>query len=238
MHNLFHHHPHSTTPTPTPTCRSSTPPRVPTPVPVSQRSISDPSLHVHVPTHPPTPAPSSTRAISVLTESSTETAFEDELAAFHPPSPIVFADKDIFKPEHQLFKQEREELDLELHIISNINQEIARNPLFYPRLIAEFGYNAIVLGTNITFRAFAAQHQGARELELQEIHRLTNEYAGADDKLNPDDDPDLTPPPTPHPSASVTPAIHKSLLPNESPSGSLNEEREGSTDQSTPNFAA
>ena len=34
--------------------------------------------------------------MSVLTESSTETAFEDELAAFCQPSPIVFADQDIF----------------------------------------------------------------------------------------------------------------------------------------------
>ena len=55
------------------------------------------------------PAPSLTRAPSVLTESSTETAFEDELAAFRPPSPIVFADEDIFEPEHQLFEQERED---------------------------------------------------------------------------------------------------------------------------------
>ena len=79
-----------------------------------------------------------TGAASVLTESSTETAFEDKLAAFHLPSPIVFADQDIFEPEHQLFEQEREELDLELHIISNINQEIAHNPVFYPALVAEF----------------------------------------------------------------------------------------------------
>ena len=80
----------------------------------------------------------------MLTESSTETAFEDPIAAFHPPSPIIFADEDIFEPEHQLFEQEREELDLELHIISNINQEITRNPLFYPALIREFGYNVVV----------------------------------------------------------------------------------------------
>ena len=53
----------------------------------------------------------------MLTESSTETVFEDELAAFCPPSPIVFADKDIFEPEHQLFEQEWEELDLELHML-------------------------------------------------------------------------------------------------------------------------
>ena len=32
----------------------------------------------------------------MLTESSTETAFEDELAAFCQLSPIVFADQDIF----------------------------------------------------------------------------------------------------------------------------------------------
>ena len=166
----------------------------------------------------------------MLTESSTKTAFEDELAAFRPPSPIVFADEDIFEPEHQLFEQEREELDLELHIISNINQEITRNPLFYPALIREFGYDAVVPGTDITFRAFAAQHQGARERELREIHRLADEYAGADDELNPDDDPNLTPPSTPHPSAGVTPATCESLLPNTS--GLLNEEREGSTDQS------
>ena len=182
------------------------------------------------------PAPSSTRASSVLTESSTETAFEDELAAFRPPSPIVFADEDIFEPENQLFKQEWEELDLELHIIGNINQEITRNPLFYPALIREFGYNTVVLGTDITFRAFAAQHQGVREQELREIHRLADEYAGADDKLNPDDNPNLTLPSTPHPSASVTSAICESLLPNTS--GLLNEEREGSTDQSTPNFTS
>ena len=131
------------TPTPT-TRRSSTPPREPTPVPIPQRSISDPLLHVHIPTHPHAPAPSSTRASSVLTESSTETAFEDPLAAFRPPSPIVFADEDIFEPEHQLFEQEREELDLELHIINNINQEITCNPLFYPALIREFGYDAVV----------------------------------------------------------------------------------------------
>ena len=93
----------------------------------------------------------------------TETAFEDPLAAFRLPSPIVFADEDIFEPEHQLFEQEREELDLELHIIGNINQEIARNPHFYPALVAEFGYDAVVPGTDITFRAFAGQHQGARE---------------------------------------------------------------------------
>ena len=74
---------------------------------------------------------------------------------------IVFADEDIFEPEHHLFEQEREELDLELHIISNINQEITRNPLFYPALIREFGYDAVVPRTDITFRAFAAQHQGA-----------------------------------------------------------------------------
>ena len=172
----------------------------------------------------------------MLTESSTETVFEDKLAAFCPPSPIVFADKDIFEPEHQLFEQEREELDLELHIIGNINQEIARNPLFYPALVAEFGYNAVVPGTDVTFRAFAAQHQGARERELQEIPRLADKYTGADDELNPDDDPDLTPPSTPHPSAGVTPAIRESSLPNTS--GSLNKEREGSTDQSTPNFAS
>ena len=182
------------------------------------------------------PAPSLTRASSVLTESSTETAFEDELAAFRPPSPIVFADKDIFEPEHQLFEQEWEELDLELHIIGNINQEIARNPLFYPALVAEFGYDAVVPGTDIMFRAFAAQHQGAQEQELREIHRLADEYTGADNELNLDDDPDLTPPTTPHPSASVTPAIRESSLPNTS--GSLNEEREGSTDQSTPNFTS
>ena len=182
------------------------------------------------------PAPSSTRASSVLTESSTETAFEDEFAAFRPPSPIVFADEDIFELEHQLFEQEREELDLELHIIGNINQEITRNPLFYPALVAEFGYNTVVPGTDLTFRAFAAQHQGAWEHKLREIHRLADEYAGADDELNPDDNPDLTPPSTPHPSASVTPAICESSLPN--PSGLLNEEREGSTDQSTPNFAS
>ena len=101
------------------------------------------------------------RASSVLTESSTETAFEDPLAVFRPPSPIVFADEDIFEPEHHLFEQEREELNLELHIISNINQEITRNPLFYPALIREFGYDAVVPGTDITFRAFVAQHQGA-----------------------------------------------------------------------------
>ena len=113
----------------------------------------------------------------MLTESSTETAFEDELAAFRLPSPIVFADEDIFEPEHHLFKQEQEELDLELHIISNINQEITRNPLFYPALIREFGYDSVVPGTDITFRAFAAQHQGAREQELRDIHRLADEYA-------------------------------------------------------------
>ena len=238
MHNLFCHHPCLPTPTPIPTPirRSSTPPREPTPVPVPQRSTSDPSLHVHVPTRPPTPAPSSTRASSVLTESSTETVFEDELAAFRLPSPIIFADKDIFELEHQLFEQEREELDLELHIIGNINQEIAHNPLFYPALVAEFGYDAVVPGTNITFRAFAAQHQGAREQELQEIHRLADEYAGADNELNPNDDPDLTPPSTPHPSAGVTPAIRESSLPNTS--GSLNEEGEGSTDQSTSNLSS
>ena len=238
MHNLFRRCPRSPTPTliPTPIHRSSTPQREPTPVPVPQRSISDPSLHVHVPTRPPTPAPSSTRASSVLTESSTETAFEDELAAFRPPSPIIFADEDIFEPEHQLFEQEQEELDLELHIIGNINQEIAHNPLFYPALVAEFRYDAVVLGTEIMFRAFAAQHQGARERELREIHRLADEYAEADDKLNPDNDPDLTPPATPHPSAGVTPAVCESSLPNTS--GSLNEEREGLTDQSTPNFAS
>ena len=172
----------------------------------------------------------------MFTESSTETAFEDELAAFCPPSPIVFADEDIFELEHQLFEQEWEELDLELHIISNINQEITRNPLFYPALIREFGYDTVVLGTDITFRAFAAQHQGAREQELREIHRLADEYTGADDKLNPDDDPDLTPPSTPHPSAGVTPAIRESSLPNTS--GSLNEEREGSPDQSTSNLSS
>ena len=66
-------------------------------------------------------------------------------------------------------------------------------------MIREFGYDAVVPGTDITFRAFAAQHQGAREQELREIHRLADEYAGADDELNPDDDPDLTPPATPHP---------------------------------------
>ena len=55
--------------------------------------------------------------------------------------------------------------------------------------------------SDITFRAFAAQHQGAREQELRDIHRLADEYAGADDELNPDDDPDVTVPP-------VTPA-HK-----------------------------
>ena len=123
----------------------------------------------------------------------TETAFEDPLAAFRLPSPIVFADEDIFEPEHQLFEQEREELDLELHIIGNINQEIARNPHFYPALVAEFGYDAVVPGTDITFRAFAGQHQGARERELREIHRLADEHTGADDELNPDDDPNLTP---------------------------------------------
>ena len=169
-------------------------------------------LHVHVPTRPPMPAPSLIRAASVLTESSTETAFEDKLAAFCLPSPIVFADQDIFELEHQLFKQEREELDLELHIISNINQEIAHNPVFYPALVAEFGYDAVVLGTDITFRAFAAQHQGACELEQQEVQELADEYAEADNKLNPDDNPDLTLPSTPHPSASVTPAIHESSL--------------------------
>ena len=236
MRNLFRRRTHSPPPTPTPTRRSSTPPREPTPVPVPQRSISDPSLHVHVPTRPPTPAPSSTRASSVLTESSTETAFEDPLTAFRPPSPIVFTDEDIFEPEHHLFEQEREELDLELHIISNINQEITRNPLFYPALIREFGYDAVVPGTDITFRAFAAQHQGAREQELREIHRLADEYAGADDELNPDNDPDITPPATPHPSAGVTPAIRESSLPNTS--GSLNEEREGSPDQSTSNLSS
>ena len=238
MHNLFCRHIRLPTPTPIPTPirRSSTPPREPTLVPVPQRSISDPSLHVHVPTRPPTPAPSSTRAPLVLTESSTETAFEDELAAFRPPSPIVFADKDIFEPEHQLFEQEREELDLELHIIGNINQEIARNPLFYPALVAEFRYDAVVPGTDITFRAFAAQHQGARECELREIHRLADKYAGADDELNPDNDPNLTPPSTPHPSAGVTPAICESSLPNTS--GSLNEERERSPDQSTSNLSS
>ena len=153
MCNLFRRRICSPTPSPIPTpiCRSSTPPREPTPVPVPQRSISDPSLHVHVPTRPPTPGPSLTRASSVLTESSTETASEDPLAAFCPPSPIVFADEDIFEPKHQLFEQEWEELDLELHIINNINQEITRNPLFYPALIREFGYNAVVLGTDITF---------------------------------------------------------------------------------------
>ena len=182
------------------------------------------------------PAPSSTRASSVLTESSTETAFEDKLAAFRPPSPIVFANEDIFEPEHHLFEQEWEELDLELHIISNINQEITRNPLFYPALIREFGYDTVVPGTDITFRAFAAQHQGAQQQELRDIHRLADEYAGADDELNPDDDPDLTPPATPHPSAGVTPAIRESLLPNTS--GSLNEEREGSPDQSTSNLSS
>ena len=182
------------------------------------------------------PAPSSTRASSVLTESSTETAFEDPFAAFRLPSPIVFADEDIFEPEHQLFEQEREELDLELHIISNINQEITRNPLFYPALIREFRYNTVVPGTDITFRAFAAQHQGAREQELREIHRLADEYAGADDELNSDDDPNLTPPSTPHPSAGVTPAICESLLPNTS--GSLNKERERSPDQSTSNLSS
>ena len=190
MRNLFHCRIRSPTPSliPTPICRSSTPPREPTPVPVPQRSISDPLLHVHIPTRPPTPVPSSTRASSVLTESSTETAFEDPLAAFCPPSPIVFADEDIFEPEHHLFEQEREELDLELHIINNINQEITRHPLFYPALIREFGYDTVVPGTDITFRAFAAQHQGAREQELREIHRLADKYAGADDELNPDDD--------------------------------------------------
>ena len=172
----------------------------------------------------------------MLTESSTETAFEEPFAAFCPPSPIVFADEDIFKLEHQLFKQEREELDIELHIVGNINQEIAHNPLFYPALVAEFGYDTVVPGTDITFRAFAAQHQGAWECELRDIHRLADEYAGADDKLNPDDDLDLTPPSTPHPSADVTPAIRESLLPNTS--GLLNEEREGSTDQSTPDFTS
>ena len=238
MCNLFRHCPRLPTPTPTPMPirHSSTPLREPIPVPVPQRSISDSLLHVQVPTCPPTPAPSSTRASSVLTESSTETAFEDELAAFCPPSPIVFADEDIFELEHQLFEQEREELDLELHIIGNINQEIACNPLFYPALVAEFGYDAVVPGTDIIFRAFAAQHQGARERELREIHRLAGKYAGADDELNPDDDPDLTPPSTPHPSAGVTPVIHKSSLPNTS--GSFNEEGEGSTDQSTPNFTS
>ena len=227
----------SPTPAPTPIRRSSTPPRVPTPVPTPQSSISDPSLHVHIPTRP-TPAPSSTRASSVLTESSTETVFEDELATFHPPSPIIFADQDIFEPEHHLFEQEREELDLELQIIGNINQEIARNPAFYPALVAEFGYDRIVPGTDLTFRAFAAQHQGARELERQEINLLAEGYTGADDKLNPDDDPNLTPPATPHPSASVTPAIHESSLPNESTSGSLNEEGQELSDSSTPNFSA
>ena len=180
------------------------------------------------------PAPSLTRAASVLTESSTETAFEDKLAAFRLPSPIVFADQDIFELEHQLFKQEREELDLELHIISNINQEIAHNPVFYPALVAEFGYDAVVLGTDIMFRAFTAQHQGACELEQQEVQELADEYAEADDELNPD----LTPPSTPHPSASVTPAICESSLPNKSTSGLLYEEREGLNDQSTPDFAA
>ena len=143
-----------------------------------------------------------------------------------------------FELEHQLFEQEQEELDLELHIISNINQEIAHNPVFYPALVAEFGYNAVVLGTDITFRAFAAQHQGAWELEQQEARRLADKYAGADDKLNPDNDPDLTPPSTPHPSAGVMPAIWESLLNNESTSGSLHEEREGLSDQSAPNFVA
>ena len=95
---------------------------------------------------------------------------------------------------------------------------------------------SVVPGTDITFRAFAAQHQGAREQELREIHREADEYARADDELNPDDDPDLTPPATPHPSAGVTPAIRKSLLPNTS--GLLNEEREGSTDQSTSNLSS
>ena len=238
--NLFRRRTRSLSPTPSPTPirRSSTPPRVPTPVPVPQNSISDPSLHVHVPTHPPTPAPSSTRASSVLTESSTETVFEDNLTAFHPPSPIVFAEQDIFEPEHHLFEQEQEELDLELHIIDNINQEIARNPGFYPALVAEFGYDGVVPGTNLTFRAFAAQHQGARELERLKINLLAEGYAGADNELNPDDDPDLTPPATPHPSASVTPAIRKSSLPNESTSGSLNEEGQESSDSSAPNFTA
>ena len=232
MCNLFRRRQRSLTPSPipTPTRRSSTPPREPTPVPVPQRSISDPSLHIHILTRPTTPAPSSTRASSVLTESSTETAFEDLLAAFRPPSPIVFADKDIFEPEHHLFEQEREELDLELHIINNINQEITCNPLFYPALIREFRYDAVVPGTDITFRAFAAQHQGACEQELREIHRLADEYTGADDN------PDLTPPSTPHPSAGVTPVIRESSLPNTS--GSLNEEREGSTDQSTSNLSS
>ena len=238
--NLFRRRTRSPSPTPAPTpiCRSSTPPRVPTPVPTPQSSISDPSLHVHIPTRPPTPAPSSTRASSVLTESSTETVFEDKLATFRPPSPIVFADQDIFEPEHHLFEQEREELDLELQIISNINQEIARNPAFYRALVAEFRYDGIVPGTDLTFRAFAAQHQGARELERQEINLLAEGYTGADDELNPDNDPNLTPPATPHPSAGVTPAIHESSLPNESTSGSLNEEVQESSDSSTPNFSA
>ena len=105
-------------------------------------------------------------------------------------------------------------------------------------MVAEFGYDAVVPGTNITFRAFAAQHQGAWELEQQEACRLADKYAGADDELNPDNNPDLTLPSTPHPSAGVTPAIHESSLPIESISGSLYEEREGSSDQSTPNFVA
>ena len=105
-------------------------------------------------------------------------------------------------------------------------------------MVAEFGYDTEVPGTDITFRTFTAPYQGAQELEQQEAHRLADKYTGADDELNPNDDPDLTPPSTPHPSAGVTPAIHESLLPDKYLHGLFNEEREGLSDQSTPNFVA
>ena len=259
VRNLFRRDRRS--PSPSPVRRHSTPPRTPTPVPVAQSSHSDPSLHVHVPTRSHTPEPSS-RASSVLTESSTETAVEEDPyhQVFRAPSPVIFAGhpEDIFEPEHHLFEDEVEEyLNYEEHIIENINQEITRNPLYYPALVAEFGADAYVPGTQYTIAQFSWQHNGARLRERQEVQRLAQDfpvgpplfdeeelldrpgYAGADDTLRTDSSPDITPPSSPHPSAGRTPVANTPSPTSSSyiTSGSNNQEREGSSDSSVSYFS-
>ena len=248
-------------PSPSPVRRHSTPPRTPTPVPVAQSSHSDPSLHVHIPTRSHT-SESLSCASSVLTESSTETAVEEDPyhQVFRALSPVIFAGhpEDIFEPEHNLFEEEVEEyLDYEEHIIKNINQEITRNPLYYPTLVAEFGADAYVPGTQYTIAQFSWQHNSARLRERQEVQRLAQEfpvgpalfdeeelldcpgYAGADDRLRTDISPDITPPSSPHLSARPTPIANTPSSTSSSyiTSGSNNQERERSSDSSLSYFS-
>ena len=131
----------------------------------------------------------------------------------------------MFKPGFEVECEEErpQERDIEFEIIQAIRANIETNHQFYPSLLRHHPEGTLILGTEVEANTFAIFHQARWNqlpdlLHEEQLLRQNEEELLVPYDLDYDHEaplllgPDLTPPPSPHLSAGITPA--------HSPSGS------------------